>query len=77
MIAIRKKEEVLEKAARDFNVKFLEFLLRGKTVKAAFDMALVQINTKDFHICCCYHSHKSDCPFEKYKKQLKEELKVS
>jgi hypothetical protein len=56
-------------AAKKFNVEFLHYLAQGKSVKEAFDLAILKIKTEKDVVhksCCCDHPHEDDCLWFKY-----------
>lgn len=64
VIAINSMEKVLEKAAQQFNMIYLENLLEGKVSFEAFGTAINNVKSMkpaDVAICCCMHKHKPDC----------------
>lgn len=76
IIAINAREAVAQWATMQFNPKFIESLIDGKTVLNAFQAAQRKLNmakAADNKICCCEHSHVEDCLFlKRIKKEGKE-----
>ena len=75
VVSISASTQVLELAAKEFNVEFLHYLLEGWSVKKAFDQAILKLKTNKDALhksCCCDHKHTADCLWMKYQTQAKD-----
>ncbi len=75
VVSISASCQVLELAAKEFNVEFLHYLVEGKTVLHAFNEAIrhLKISKDEFHkSCCCDHRHDVDCLWYKYRQELED-----
>ena len=72
VIAINTKTTVFERAAREFNERFIDNLIQGKRIIRSFNGAIAHLNRNENHACCCAHStmHKPGCPYIKFVKQI-------
>lgn len=78
VIAINSAEKVLEKAAQQFNVIFLENMLDGKSANEAFKTAVGNVRSmkrEDVAICCCMHPHKPGCLWLELRRRLEQKGK--
>jgi len=63
VIAVNGNTQVADEAAIGFASSFYYFLLKGKTVKEAFDCAKAEerYSNMSINLCCCAHRHEKDC----------------
>lgn len=70
VIAVNANNKVKDDACRFFAEEFYWLLLKGQTIRNAFQQArdLIATQYKEMMTCCCSHEHEPDCPFgRKYK----------
>ena len=73
VIAINSMEKVLEKAAQQFNMIYLENLLEGNKASEAFGTAINNVKSMkpaDVAVCCCEHKHKPGCLWKIYEERV-------
>ena len=67
VICVREMTKISDKGARNFSKKFYELLLKGDSVKEAFNKSKESFNDKSFNDvimeCCCNHRHKEHCKY--------------
>ena len=59
--------KILDEAAQDFANRFYRNLLHGQSIVNSFKRAKDYVESTQHHepICCCVHTHKPNCKWEK------------
>ena len=69
VVSISASSQILEVAAKEFNIEFLHYLVEGKSIRFAFEEAKKHLRASKDQIhksCCCDHKHTEDCLWFKY-----------
>lgn len=65
VVAVHSQTKIEDSIAQQFSELFYWQLFEGKSIEDAFQNARAAITGKDVYTCCCAHSHKPDCKWNK------------
>jgi len=69
VVAVHSELKIEDTIAQKFSESFYWQLFEGKTIEDAFRHAKASITGKGVYTCCCAHSHKPGCAWEKLAKE--------